>query len=107
MQDYLSIGSVPHECDCAQVGRPDYDTRSRIECNVFLKQIKRVCGEPPAGARLVVKSFPHDFGSYREVCVVFDDENREATDYALKCEGADIPKWDNEAIDELVKLIHQ
>lgn len=102
MKDYLNIGSVPYECDCAQVGSDDFDQRSRIECNAFLAQIKRVCGEPPEGARLVVKSFPHDFGSYREVCVVYDDENQVATEYALKCEGADIPTWDELAIQELV-----
>lgn len=104
MKEYMQIGSAPYNVDCAQVGSTayNYDARSRIECYAFLDQIKRVCGEPPEGAGIIVKSFPHDFGAYREVCVVYDDQNEEATQYAFKCESADIGEWDDEAIKELI-----
>ena len=96
MYDTMQIGSTPYNMDCAQVGSENYDTKSQIECNAFLHQIKRVCGEPPQGARLVVKSFPHDFGSYREVCVVYDAENE------VEPKGFRLPKrFDNHRADWL------
>ncbi len=94
MRDYLSIGSAPAEEDCAQVGTPDYSERSREECARFIELIRKTCGEPPVGASLVTKTFPHDFGSYREVCVVFDDENKAATEYAYKVENDAPATWD-------------
>jgi len=65
----------------------------------FLNQIAGV--EPP-GAALVIKSFPHDFGSYREVCCRYSDENETATDYAFTCEGHQgLESWDDQARQEL------
>ena len=102
MIDYLNIGPVPWAEDCAQVGSTDYDPRSRRECVAFLNQIRRVAGTEPPGAALVIKSFPHDFGSYREVCCRYSDENETATDYAFTCEGhKGLESWDDQARQEL------
>jgi hypothetical protein len=102
MIDHLNIGPVPWGEDCAQVGSEDYDQRSRRECVAFLNQIRRVAGTEPPGAALVIKSFPHDFGSYREVCCRYSDENETATDYAFTCEGhKGLESWDDQARQEL------
>lgn len=101
MMDYLNIGPVPWGEDCAQVGSEDYDQRSRRECVVFLNQIRVAVAEPP-GAALVIKSFPHDFGSYREVCCRYSDDNEAAQDYAFNCEGhKGLESWDDQARQEL------
>ena len=101
MKDYLNIGSSPHGEDCAQVGSSDYPQKSRLECQAFKNQLLRIFGTPPGGASLVIKSFPHDFGQYREVCVVYDDESEEETDYAFKLESEGPENWDEKAKEEL------
>jgi len=102
MIEYLNIGPVPWGEACAQVGSQDYDRRSRRECVAFLNQIRRVAGPEPAGAALVIKSFPHDFGSYREVCCRYSDESDPASDYAFDCESHEaLELWDDQALSEL------
>ena len=82
MIDLLNIGSAPWAENCAQVGTEDYQQRSRRECEAFRNQLRRVVGPEPAGAALVIKSFPHDFGSYLEVCCHYSDQNETPQDYA-------------------------
>jgi hypothetical protein len=102
MTDYINIGSAPWSEECAQVGTDDYPERSRRECVAFLHQIRRIVGPEPPGAVLVIKSFPHDFGSYREVCCRYSDENEAAMDYAFACEGhRGLDQWDDQARQEL------
>jgi hypothetical protein len=102
MIDELSISSCPWEESCAQVGQKNYSVQARKECTAFLNQIKRVCGEPPTGARLKIKSNPHDFGSYLDVVVQYDGSNEKASEYAFNCEGSDkLAQWDDIARLEL------
>jgi hypothetical protein len=48
--------------------------------------LERTFGKPPRGACFGVKSFPHDFGSYYEVVIHFDDDYDEAADFAYEVE---------------------
>lgn len=51
--------------------------------------------------RFIVKSFPHDFGSYYEVCAVFNDNDEASSSWAYNVE-AHIPEyWDEIAKAEL------
>lgn len=93
-RDYIDIGSTPTEEDCAQVGQPDYEKKARAECARFIQLIRQTLGEEPEGARLAVKSNPHDFGTYYEVVCYFEDSNEEATSYAYRCEAETPTKWD-------------
>jgi hypothetical protein len=99
--DYLTIGPSPAEENCASVGADNYGQQSQRECRAFVNQLVRQFGEPPYGARIAVKSFPHDFGSYREVCVIYDDVFEEAIDFAFKIEKESPAQWDDEAKKEL------
>jgi hypothetical protein len=101
MPDELFLGSTPAEEDCAQVGSDDYARRARKECAAYIAQLKRQHGEPPNGARLKIKANPHDFGTYYEVVVVFDDQFPEAVTYAFDLERIDCPTWDDKAKEEL------
>jgi hypothetical protein len=96
----LNIGPVPCDEECAQMGRPDFPERSRRECWVFQRMLERLYPVPD-GAWLKVKSFAHDFGSYREVCVSYDDTDEAACDYAFLLEGETPPEWDAIARYEL------
>lgn len=59
----------------------------------YVTAIKRVCGDPPEGATLRIKTENHDFTSYREVCVAFDPNNAEAAAYAAKCDEHSPTTW--------------
>ena len=101
MLDHLNIGPCPTDEDCAQMGRADYDLRSRAECAIFAAQLRRQFGEEPANARVVVKSFSHDFGYYREVCVRYSDQDEEAIAYAYRVENGHPAYWDAASLKAL------
>lgn len=104
MNDYLNIGSTPYAEPCAQVGSPDYSRLSTIECRAFANQCHRVMvnkfGEEYT-AIVRIKSFPHDFGTYKEVVVEYNPEIESQTEQALYLESADLEYWDDEAKEEL------
>ena len=97
MRDYIELGPTPSGEDCAQVGTQDYHIKSRKELRAYKNQLERMC----PGSTFTIKAFPHDFGTYHEVCVVFDDENEEQVEKAYKA-NMDMPEfWDKEARIEL------
>lgn len=101
MKDELFLSPTPVGEDCAQLGSQDYHSKAKKECSSFINQLKREFGEPPAFSRIRIKQCPHDFGTYLDVVVEFDDENDEATQYAYKLE-ANLPEnWDKESLKEL------
>ena len=93
MQDEIDVGEGPAEESCAQVGDRDYTRNARTECQAYIEAIRKVCGRDPEGARLKVKSNPHDYGSYLSVVVRFDSENQAAVDYAFKVEKDAPTTW--------------
>ena len=95
MKDYLTIGSSPVEEECAQVGSDNYSERAREECKRFIELIRKVNGEEPPGARLSIKSFPHDFGNYYEVVCYFDDADEESMKYAFDLENNSPLTWED------------
>ena len=66
----------------------------RAECKRYIELIRQVCGEEPEGARLAIKSNPHDFGTYLDVVCWYDDDNEEAADYAWGLESMAPATWD-------------
>ena len=102
MRDELYLGPVPLEEDCSQVGSIGYNERSRVECRAYINQLRREFGEPPEGAALKIKACPHDFGTYHEVVVVFDDVMYpESADWAFNLEDKLPLRWDSTAQAEL------
>lgn len=94
MRDYIELGCSPAGEDCVQVGTDDYATKARAECHRYVELLTKTFGEPPAGSRFAVKSFPHDFGSYYEVVVYFDDDYPASEDFAFKVERALPETWE-------------
>ncbi len=102
MMDYLDLGPTPVEEGCEQVGTPSYDPiLARAECAAYIAQLKREFGPPPEGARLSISTNPHDFGTYHEVVVRFDDTFLQAVEYAFKLESESPGNWDETARKEL------
>ena len=102
-RDTLSIGSTPYGEDCAQVGSTEYDyaTRARAECKAFMQQIAKHYPEPDNGY-LKIKANPHDFGTYHELVIVYDDQ---ALDELSKSNPALLDRfWEWEAEAESLDL---
>ena len=91
MRDYLCLGPVPAYEDCQQVGTPDYDND---QDTADLKRYKAMLEKRWPDAHFGIKSFPHDFGIYREVVVYYDTE--EADPIALEVEANLPTTWDEE-----------
>jgi hypothetical protein len=104
--DYLNIGSVPYGEECVQTGSDDYERLQRIECIVFKHQLERMF---PKGL-FMIKTFPHDFGSYKEVVAYFDENSnsevqKAAFDAAFETEANAPEYWDEQAKKELAELM--
>jgi len=70
--DYLVVGSNGF----AQVGDPDYYKKNLVEMNFLLELINEkfpVPGKFTFTCFYAKKSFPHDFGTYHEIVLYFDD----------------------------------
>jgi hypothetical protein len=102
--DMIFLGPVPLSEDCAQVGSPQYFEKSRKECRAYINQLLRVFGEPPMGSALKIKPCPHDFGTYHEVVVYFDERFPDSMEWAFNVEENLPEEWDEEARVELTFL---
>lgn len=93
MRDYIELGTTLPEEDCAQVGSSNYWEKATAEAKRFISGIRNYFGEEPMGSMLKIKNFPHDFGTYREVIVYFDEDIPESVEYAFKLEGEMPATW--------------
>lgn len=93
MTEIYWLGPCPSDEQAAQSCDDNFHEANKAECRAFITAIKRVCGEPPEGAVLKIKSSSHDFGSYREVVVEFDDNDQAAAEYAMKCDKDAPTEW--------------
>ncbi len=95
-RDWIDIGPEPCMEDGPQLGQDNYPAEAQKSCHRFIRTIRKALGEEPAGARLAVKSKPHDFGTYYSVVCHLDDEDEEAAAYAFRCEAEAPGEWDPE-----------
>jgi hypothetical protein len=93
---HLSLGPVPAEEDCAQVGSRDYAGRARAECKRYIALLRECFGHEPEGAGFRVTRNPHDFGEYLDVVVAYDPAVPGALEYALRVEAEAPTRWDTE-----------
>lgn len=71
--DYLNVGSNGF----AQVGTRDYYAKNRVEMKYLMELIAEkfpIPEELNTLCRFSVKAFPHDFGTYHEIVLNFDDD---------------------------------
>jgi len=104
MQEHVDLGgTTPPEESCAQVGSRDYDylDRARREARAYIGLLRRIFGDEPDGARLGIKSHPHDFGTYLTVVCFFHPDTEAAANYASRCEAEGPQEWDEQARQEL------
>lgn len=104
MRDYFELGPTPYMEDCAQVGSENYRTRAKKETRAYINLLERVFPIPEelSGYNYYgVKWFSHEFGSYCEVVIYYDDLNDDSVSFALDVEDNAPEFWDKEALEEL------
>jgi len=106
MKDHLEIGSTPWNETGAQLGQPNYAELGLHECQIYVAQLIRHYEASkkkhlPKGCIVFVKVNHHDFGSYYEVHVRFDDEDEAAVEAAYWLESNAPEFWDDQARKEL------
>ncbi len=102
MRDYLDLATtVPTDEPCAQVGSANYSKNSRLEAEVFREQIYRLFGDPPPGTGIRIKNCPHDFGSYLDLEIVYDDDEDASCYWAFEVEGNLPESWDEISLNKL------
>jgi hypothetical protein len=102
MKDYLVLGPVPYDEDCAQVGAEDYIEKSSLEILAYLNQLNRKFPEAESkGIDFKKKRFDHDFGSYYEVCAYWNVNDEVSDEYVYIIEASLPDVWDEEAKKEL------
>ena len=103
--DYIELGPVPAGEPGAQVGTDNYFARSMRECEVFRRMLERALLIPTGlPMRYVVRSHPHDFGTYREVSVRYSSDDPAACNFAFQVESSVPDVWDPVAQQELADL---
>jgi hypothetical protein len=102
MKEYMEIGPSPYDEDCAQVGTENYTQIANKELDAYRNQLNRLFPDAESkGITFRTKWFNHDFGTYGEVCVFWNDLDGEANEYAYFIE-ANLPKnWDEQSIKKL------
>ena len=71
--DYLVLGSNGF----AQVGDADYRAKNKIEMRILLDFFKEKFPIPEPFINMAyysIKAFPHDFGTYHEIVLIYDDD---------------------------------
>ena len=102
MKNYESLGSSPYDEDCAQVGSIDYHELSKIELHEFKRMMELINPSPEdCIAYYAVKSFPHDFGSYHELCAIYDDSSDIGQEWAINAENLTPSTWDQAAKERI------
>ena len=102
--DYISLGSTPFDEECVQVDSSNYTNMSALESRAYITQLQRqFSGEIPEGCYFRAKRFPHDFGSYREVCVFFDSDDESHVRFAVRAENESPARWDKESWEYLTE----
>ena len=102
MKDRIELGfTTPHGDPCAHVGSENYGSNSLIECKVMFNQIIRQIGQPIGTCRFGVIKCPHDFGTYHDIAIRFEDERPEEVNYVELVQNLDLENWDVIAIQEL------
>ena len=106
MRDTLSISCTPLDEDCTQVsGTENYMPMMNREVTAFRNQLERMAAAGRFGERgrayFKVESNPHEFGTYKEVAVSYDDSDETGEAFAFEVEGNIPEEWDDEARREL------
>lgn len=73
--EYLELGTTPADEECVQVSSSeDYIGPMKVECRRYIDMLKKRFPNC-TNVQFSIKSCTHDFGTYYEVVVYYDDRN--------------------------------
>jgi len=95
MREYMELGPVPCDEECVQVKTGEnYHSEMREEMGKYVELLyKRFPQVQEYGCGFGIKMFPHDFGSYGEVCICYNDADAKAQQFAMFVESNLPMKW--------------
>ena len=93
----IALGTVPAGEAPAGASEIDYVGRAFLQCRRFIDLLRHTVGAEPEGAKLRIRRSGPDFNPYLEVVVEFDDANRIARAYAIRCDREAPTRWDQTA----------
>lgn len=100
-QEYLSLGSCPYEETPTQVGEANYNERTKKEATQFIRMLYGLLSDQfgPDNVAIAIrnKGFPHDFGTYHEVCAFYNPDNQKSVEQAFWLESNTPAEWDEQA----------
>lgn len=97
----LELGPTPSGEPCAQIGRDDATELNLMEVAAFRDQCMRAFPNIPDDARYIKVRGSHDFGTYYELGIKYNEDDEAAVNYAFEVE-ANVPEyWDDIAKQEL------
>lgn len=94
MKRYLELGSVPPNEPCVQLGSENYEYAVSEELNRYKKLLESKFPNLPEHCKFVRKSNLHDFGTYYEIAITYDDNDKESIDFAFEVESNLPASWD-------------
>lgn len=98
MRTYFELGPTPVEEDAAQMGEADdFAPQNKLETKAYMHQLMRMFPE----VEFKVKTFPYEYDAYREVVIMYDDDDEAGVDLMLKVEMNLPLLWDDTARQEL------
>ena len=103
MHNEITLGATPSNEPCVSVtANGDYFQAMQAECGIFKRQLIRqfVCPDHVL-AYFKLKTNPHDFGSYMEVILVFEDADLDSSEFANNVEENLPDVWDSTARKEI------
>ena len=96
MFEYLELGPTPYGEECVQVSDADYYSKMKVETKKYIEQLeKRFPQLGDAHCSLRVKGFSHDFGTYHEVCIRYNEDDNIAVGFAYFVES-NLPEFWND-----------
>jgi len=95
MRDYITLGTSPVNENCVCVtDKENYMPAMLEEARRFKSLLESLFPTPEdVIGYFTIKSFPHDFGTYLEVCAVYDDEEENSANWAYGIEDNLPENW--------------
>jgi hypothetical protein len=105
----LNLSPTPIAEDCAQVGSDNYYQQSKIETTVFKQQLYRMLEAEfdEVKVTLLTVGHPHDFGTYKDVEISYNENDEASCDQAFWLESNLPEYWDEEAKQMLKELNYE
>jgi hypothetical protein len=94
MRDYLMLGPTPYEEPCCQVGKSS-SKMMMLETMAFCRQLKDLLAKQFTEVKVEVKPKreEHEFGSYYQAAVYYEEDDKEAVDQAFWLENNTPENW--------------